>query len=84
MPKIITYNVNGIRAAMGKNWLDWLTAVNPDIVWHTSQETDSFALVFLDGGAGGISSTKYAIGEWHPLHPALSSATFLSFSAWGI
>lgn len=32
MPKIITYNVNGIRAAMSKNWLDWLKAVNPDIV----------------------------------------------------
>lgn len=32
MPKIITYNVNGIRAAMTKNWLDWLQAVNPDIV----------------------------------------------------
>jgi exodeoxyribonuclease III len=32
MPKIITYNVNGIRAAMTKNWLDWLNAVNPDIV----------------------------------------------------
>jgi exodeoxyribonuclease-3 len=32
MPKIITYNVNGIRAAMSKNWLDWLNAVNPDIV----------------------------------------------------
>lgn len=32
MPKIITYNVNGIRAAMSKNWLDWLKAVSPDIV----------------------------------------------------
>ncbi len=32
MPKIITYNVNGIRAALSKNWLDWLKAVNPDIV----------------------------------------------------
>lgn len=32
MPKIITYNVNGIRSAMTKNWLDWLKAVNPDIV----------------------------------------------------
>jgi exodeoxyribonuclease-3 len=32
MPKIITYNLNGIRAAMTKNWLEWLKAVNPDIV----------------------------------------------------
>ena len=32
MKKIITYNVNGIRAAMTKGWLDWLRSVNPDIV----------------------------------------------------
>jgi len=30
--KIITYNVNGIRAAMTKGWIDWLRTVNPDIV----------------------------------------------------
>ena len=30
--KIITYNVNGIRAALNKGWLDWTKTVNPDIV----------------------------------------------------
>ena len=30
--KIITYNVNGIRAAISKGFLDWLKAANPDIV----------------------------------------------------
>lgn len=30
--KIVTYNVNGIRAAIKKGLLDWLKAVNPDIV----------------------------------------------------
>ena len=30
--KIITYNVNGIRAAINKGFIDWLKAVNPDIV----------------------------------------------------
>lgn len=30
--KIITYNVNGLRAAIKKGFLDWLTAVNPDVV----------------------------------------------------
>ncbi len=30
--KIITYNVNGIRAAMSKGWLDWVKTVNPDII----------------------------------------------------
>lgn len=32
MKKIITYNVNGIRAAMAKGLLEWIKAVNPDIV----------------------------------------------------
>lgn len=30
--KIITYNVNGIRAALRKGWIEWLKDVNPDIV----------------------------------------------------
>ena len=30
--KLVTYNVNGIRSAISKGWLEWLEAVNPDIV----------------------------------------------------
>lgn len=30
--KIITYNVNGLRAAMGHGLLDWLKATNPDVL----------------------------------------------------
>src|SRR5690554_2248213 len=30
--KIISYNVNGIRAAMRKGFIDWLKAANPDVV----------------------------------------------------
>ncbi|MCG8575529.1 MAG: exodeoxyribonuclease III [Flavobacteriales bacterium] len=32
MAKIVTYNVNGIRAAMKKDWMEWLKSVDPDIV----------------------------------------------------
>ncbi|MGV6860917.1 MAG: exodeoxyribonuclease III [Putridiphycobacter sp.] len=32
MTKIISYNVNGIRAALKKDWMKWLTSVDPDIV----------------------------------------------------
>jgi len=32
MKKIVTYNVNGIRAALSKGLLEWITVVNPDIV----------------------------------------------------
>jgi exodeoxyribonuclease-3 len=30
--KIISYNVNGIRAALGKNFTEWLLAENPDVL----------------------------------------------------
>jgi exodeoxyribonuclease III len=30
--RIISYNVNGIRAAITKGWLDWLKAANPDVI----------------------------------------------------
>ena len=33
MPKkIITYNVNGIRAAMSKGFIDWMAAAKPDVL----------------------------------------------------
>ena len=32
MPKIITYNVNGIRAAMSKGLIDWMEATKPDVL----------------------------------------------------
>lgn len=30
--KVISYNVNGIRAAMKKEFIAWLTAANPDVL----------------------------------------------------
>lgn len=30
--KIVTYNVNGLRAALKKDWIGWLSGVNPDVV----------------------------------------------------
>ncbi|MFN3640592.1 MAG: exodeoxyribonuclease III, partial [Flavobacterium sp.] len=30
--KIISYNVNGIRAAINKGFLDWLQHANPDVI----------------------------------------------------
>ena len=30
--KIITYNVNGIRSAISKNWLAWLQATDANVV----------------------------------------------------
>lgn len=30
--KIVTYNVNGLRAALKKDWLGWLAGLGPDVV----------------------------------------------------
>lgn len=30
--KIISYNVNGIRAALKKGFIDWLIAADPDVI----------------------------------------------------
>ena len=30
--KILSYNVNGIRAAITKGFLEWLQAANPDVI----------------------------------------------------
>ena len=30
--KIVSYNVNGIRAALNKGFLEWLQSVNPDVI----------------------------------------------------
>jgi len=30
--KILSYNVNGIRAALNKGFSDWLKAANPDVL----------------------------------------------------
>lgn len=30
--QIISYNVNGIRAALKKGFLDWLQAASPDVI----------------------------------------------------
>ncbi len=39
--RIVTYNVNGLRAALTKGWMDWLTSVNPDIVLLQEIKTES-------------------------------------------
>ena len=32
MTKIISYNVNGIRAALNKGWINWVNEISPDII----------------------------------------------------
>jgi len=51
--KIVSYNVNGIRAALKKGFLDWLGAVDPDVVCLQeikAQENQLDLSVFEDTG----------------------------------
>ena len=45
--KIITYNVNGLRAALAKGFTDWLAAERPDVLClqeTKAQPEQNFAL----------------------------------------
>ena len=51
--KLISYNVNGIRAAMNKGFLDWLAKESPDVIGLQeikALETDVELRVFQDLG----------------------------------
>ena len=53
MPKIISYNVNGIRAAMKRGWSEWAKATNADIIalQEIKAQTDQLELsIFEDLG----------------------------------
>lgn len=51
--KLISYNVNGIRSAINKGFVDWLRQENPDIIGLQeikAQEKDIDATIFQDLG----------------------------------
>ena len=53
MAKFISYNVNGIRAALKKDWIKWLSSVDPDVVCiqETKAHKDQLELkVFEEAG----------------------------------
>ena len=53
--KIISYNVNGIRAAINKGFIDWLTQADPDVICLQEIKANKEQLdlqVFADAGYG--------------------------------
>lgn len=48
--KIISYNVNGIRAALNKGFIDWLKVTNPDIICiqETKAHKDQLELALFE------------------------------------
>lgn len=54
--RLITYNVNGIRAAMSKGWLEWVKQVNPDIVCLQELKAQPEQLPLLEFEAAGYKT----------------------------
>lgn len=61
MARIITYNVNGIRAAITKGWIDWVKTVNPDIILLQETKAEKSQVDF---------SEMEALGYHHFWHSA--------------
>ena len=57
--KIITYNVNGIRAALGKGFLDWIKSVSPDIICLQEIKAQQDQLPLFDFEEAGY------LNYWH-------------------
>lgn len=51
--KLITYNVNGIRAAMSKGWLEWIKQIKPDIICLQELKAQAEQLPLLEFEAAG-------------------------------
>ncbi|HOV10316.1 MAG TPA: exodeoxyribonuclease III [Bacteroidales bacterium] len=56
MKKIVTYNVNGIRAASSKGLLDWITSVDADIVCFQETKAQPEQIPTMEFNALGYHS----------------------------
>jgi len=70
--RIITYNVNGIRAAISKGLIDWVKAAKPDVLClqetkATSDQLDVSEFEALGYHLYWFSAQKKAIVEWQYL-----------------
>jgi exodeoxyribonuclease-3 len=59
--KIISYNVNGIRAAISKGFLDWLQQANPDVICLQEIKATPDQIPTLD-----IELAGYPYHYWFP------------------
>ncbi len=57
--KIVSYNVNGIRAALKKGFLDWLVAVDPDVVCLQEIKAQEYQLDLSVFEAAGYANTYW-------------------------
>lgn len=67
--KVVTVNVNGVRAAFRKGMADWVAAAKPDILALQEVRAETTDLEALFGEIAHLSPT----GQWHILHDAASA-----------
>ncbi len=60
MKKIITYNLNGIRAAVGKGLLQWIKEVDPDIMCFQETKAQPEQIPVLDFEGMGYKNYWYS------------------------
>lgn len=61
--KILSYNVNGIRAAISKGFLEWLTAADPDIICLQEIKAVESQIPVLEITAAGYPYQYYFSAE---------------------
>jgi len=61
--KILSYNVNGIRAAITKGFLDWLQAANPDVICLQEIKATQDQIPVLEITAAGYQFQYYFSAE---------------------
>jgi len=61
--KILSYNVNGIRAAITKGFLDWLQAANPDVICLQEIKATQDQIPVLEITAAGYPFQYYFSAE---------------------
>jgi len=61
--KIFTWNVNGLRAALGKGLTDWVQAQSPDVLCLQEVRAKREQ---IDGAALGELEAGFAHGTWNP------------------
>ena len=61
--KILSYNVNGIRAAITKGFLDWLQAANPDVICLQEIKATQDQISVLEITAAGYPFQYYFSAE---------------------
>ena len=70
--KIISYNVNGIRAAISKDFLEWLQQANPDVICLQEIKTTEDQIPKLE-----IEAAGYPYQYYYPAQKKKATAAWL-------